>query len=380
MSQAPDTWYVRLPDGRVLRAASTHVVRHHIESGRIPLESRVRRSAEDEWASLDWTEEFTDLVREVADVQGAALTRREAGGSYRSSPATIASRLDPNRLRSVGLHGLAEELLAALDSTLARSKLLVAGIAGVLCSSLLAVAANLSNVAAGLPFPWSYSVWGGTALALVIIGVICTVLVTQMTYVELSRLRPARWVEARSGLIGFSLRLFFALAVAAGLPLGAIIFLRWFPGVLADMEFLDRFAFVRSMGADVSTAIAMILEIVLWPVLGFTLLLGPVLVIEECSVVAGIAQWWWLLRRHLGRLFLYESAAFLGGIATLVFAFPLALAAWGRLHHWGSLDTPIGFSLCLLAGMAAAPLITYLIVAHVFIYLSLRYGYEQRQA
>jgi hypothetical protein len=58
----------------------------------------------------------------------------------------------------------------------------------------------------------------------------------------------------------------------------------------------------------------------------------------------------------------------------LAFALPLAIAAWFRPGRWESLDSSTGFGLCVLAGLAAAPLIAYLAVAHVFIYLNLRYG------
>ena len=45
MSEASDPWFVRFPDGRVVRADSTAVVRRRILSGKIPLASSVRRTA-----------------------------------------------------------------------------------------------------------------------------------------------------------------------------------------------------------------------------------------------------------------------------------------------------------------------------------------------
>jgi hypothetical protein len=379
MSQSPDTWYVRLPDGRVLRAASTHVVRQHLGSGRIPLESRVRRSAEEEWLGLDWTEEFSDLVRKQADTVAPAPQREGGATPVARQEPNLAARLEATRPGTVGLRALADELIAALDSTLARSKLLVAGTAGVLSATVLAIAGNMFSVRGALDKPWLYGAWAVIGLLILIIWVIGNVLLTQMTYVELSQLRPARWKEARAGVIGFTFRLLFAYVVAAGLPIVAILTLRWLPQAVPDMNLPERFLPYREMIAEMVGIFAMLVEIVLWPVLGVTLLLGPVVVIEECSMLAALGQWWWLLRQYLGRLFLYESTAVLGGIATLAFAFPLALAAWGRLHHWGNLETPTGFGLCLLAGLAAAPLIAYLAVAHVFIYLSLRYGFDHRR-
>src|SRR5947209_19003346 len=62
MSQSSDEWYVRFPDGRVIHAHSTASVRHHLETGTIPPESRVRRAAGEEWTLLEWTTEFADLA------------------------------------------------------------------------------------------------------------------------------------------------------------------------------------------------------------------------------------------------------------------------------------------------------------------------------
>ena len=52
MKEPRDNWYIRLPDGRVLRAASTAILRQHLEAGRIPVGSMVRRPSESEWVTL----------------------------------------------------------------------------------------------------------------------------------------------------------------------------------------------------------------------------------------------------------------------------------------------------------------------------------------
>ena len=75
MSEAADFWYIRLPDGQVLRAASTAIVRQHLEAGRIPAGSMVRRTADGEWVTLAWTREFADLAgKEPADGAAEGLT------------------------------------------------------------------------------------------------------------------------------------------------------------------------------------------------------------------------------------------------------------------------------------------------------------------
>src|SRR5262245_59782830 len=119
MSHPSDVWYVRLPDGRVLRAPSTVAVRHHVTAGRIPRDSRVRRSQDDEWAPLEWTEEFADLVPllEARGRESAGAHNAETATASLPRPVSIASRLDPLQLQTVGVRGSVEELLAALDST-----------------------------------------------------------------------------------------------------------------------------------------------------------------------------------------------------------------------------------------------------------------------
>ena len=364
MSQPPDTWYVRFPDGRVVRAPSTHVLRQHLGTGHIPFNSRVRRSEEEEWVALDWMEEFADLVPPAGRTKNAVSGpfHREAEAAS-AEPGGIAARLDAMRLRTVGLRGLVDELMAALDNTLSRPKLVAAGAVGVLSGLVVAVAGSLTSF---LPRSEAAVGWIVAGLVLLLLGVIASVVLTQLTYIEVSRLRPARWREARRGLGRLARRLFAAARISVGGPMAGIVFLRWLsePGRLGD---------IGTVGPAAVTVVSLLGEVVLWPLLAFALLLAPVVVVEECSAWKALAQWWSLVRGHLGRLFLYESAAVAGGMATLIFALPLALAAWARRANWGGFDTAQGFSLCLLAGLAAAPLIAYLAVAHVFIYLNLRY-------
>jgi hypothetical protein len=376
MSATSDTWYVRFPDGRVVRASSTHVVRQHLGAGQIPFGSRVRRSEGEEWIALEWAEEFADLVESSGQPTKMALPspRREAAGH--AEPAGIVSRLDSQRLRTVGLRGLVEELAAALDNTLSRPKLMVAGTAGVLSGVVVAATASTAPL---LPDRWPLAAWAAAALVLLIVWVIANVLLTQMTYIELSRLRPARWLETRTGLTGFALRLLGALLVTAGAAVVAIVLLRWLPQEMVTSKPSERLTSLPEAGAAAVKVVGLVVEMLLWPAIAFTFLLGPVVVVEECSAVRAVRQWWRLVRRHLGLLFLYEAVAFLGGIITLVFAVPLAIAAVGRWGHWGGYDTALGFSLCVLSGLAAAPLVAYLAVAHVFIYLNLRYEVDQRR-
>jgi len=58
-----DEWFVRLPDGSVVLARSSAAVRHHLETGRLPRDVRLRRSPQDPWGALDRFEAFADLAR-----------------------------------------------------------------------------------------------------------------------------------------------------------------------------------------------------------------------------------------------------------------------------------------------------------------------------
>ena len=55
MASSVELWYIRLPDGRVLRARGTDMLRRILKTGRIPWESRVRRSPDDPWQTLERT-------------------------------------------------------------------------------------------------------------------------------------------------------------------------------------------------------------------------------------------------------------------------------------------------------------------------------------
>src|SRR5688572_1940742 len=105
MSKARDIWYVRFPDGQVVRAKSTASVRRHLEKGRIPLDCRVRRSGQYEWITLEWTPEFADLLNRPEKNDKPAMKAEprvpepEAAGDF--------------ELHKVGVRGLVDELTAA---------------------------------------------------------------------------------------------------------------------------------------------------------------------------------------------------------------------------------------------------------------------------
>lgn len=183
---------------------------------------------------------------------------------------------------------------------------------------------------------------------------------------------------AQSGLGRFAGRLTAVYLLVGGVMVLDILGLRAVPSWLLHAGELEGWGVSREVLAGAATILVMLVEVVLWPVLGFALLLGPVVVIEEGSVGSTLGQWWQLLRQHLGRVFLYEAlATALGVVATLPFVLPVLLTALGASAAWDYL--PWRFTVWLLGGLAAAPLLAYLVVANVFIYLNLRYEQGTRR-
>jgi hypothetical protein len=384
MSQATDVWYVRLPDGRVVRAKSTESVRHHLRTGRIPRNSWVRRTQEEDWAALARVTEFADLARarrRRRRVEGPAaeVASPPPWAAGPSTPSGPAARDDRMQLQTVGVRGMVEELLTAVDSTLNRTKFRVTVLAVLLATvSLLLVGTFLPQ----LDTPWDWVVGVGAGLVVLIIGSVGTSLLTQMTFVELSRARPARWEDATWGLGRHATRVALAYLVVIGLPVLALVLLGQVPQWVAAADLLDE---AREAVLGTATVLKLVLGVALGPLLGLSLLLGPILIVEEFSAGRGIRDWCRFIRQHFGRVFLYEAlAAALAAVASLPLIVPVAAAApsvWAggpeqaptvlpliRLVTWG-----------LLAGLALTPLAAYLVVANVFIYLNLRYEQGPRR-
>jgi hypothetical protein len=373
MSQA-DFWFVRFPDGRILRAANTLILRQELGAGRIPINSTVRRSPEDEWVSIAWTQEFADVVEQrssLSSTREPETSHRHAGARNSAHlpdhPATVASRLDPTRLHLVGVRGCLEELLAALDSTLVAKKLLAAVVVGPILGGLLAF----------WQAEWLErdSRWFVTALCfmgvMALIVALLTALLTRLTYVELSRLRPARWSEGLSGIGHLSFRLIVTEVIVGGAVGGLIVLLRWLPFWLSP---------ATEVISGTVLALGMVLEVALWPTIVFLWLAPPILVVEECSIGRGLWLWLDLLRKHLGRVFLYQTMALgLGLLLTASFLVLISPVFLPTFYSPEGMENVVRGTRCLLLGLACAPLLAYWIVANTFIYLNLRYGDNDRR-
>lgn len=370
MSQVGDEWYIRFPDGRTALAASTAVVRRQLGNGRIPVNVTVRRHPDDEWQSLEWTAEFADLANGSAQHQALPVNgeRSERRARTKREPATVASRLNTTQMQTLGIDQVLHELVAALDSTLVQRKLVVALVAGLVLGVMLG-------------FPWVADLTpDGTAeqvtRIVLVVGVwlitaATSVLLTRMTFVEVSRLRPARWREAMIGITPLVLRIAVVQLLAVGGALGFIYLLRHAP---PWVQASDQTApgDLRHLLANWAVALSLILEVGTWPVLGLAMLLAPILTVEECSIWRALRQWIALMQQDLGRAFLYEAFALgIGLIVAAPLAVPLILTA--NLYTTGDLQLAAIFTRIVLACVALAPVAAYLVVANVFIYLNIRY-------
>jgi hypothetical protein len=378
MSQA-DFWYIRFPDGRILRAASTSILRQELDAGHIPLGSTVRRSPSEEWVSLAWTQEFADQVEELSSRPRPTspeprprrpAERRETTNAIRDNAATVSSRLDASRLHLVGVRGYLDELLAALDSTLTARKLLLGLVAGLFLGVFLAIrqASWFEGESA-----WLATAWGLAIVAAIVLDVL-TALLTQLTYVELARLRPARWSEAAEGLAGLTLRVIVSQLIVRGLAGGLIVLLRWLPYWLGPSG-EEAWTPGQQIAAGNALALGMILEALIWPVFFFWWLLPPIFVVEGSSLVSGLRHWLTLLRQHLGRVFLYQALAVgLGLLLTAPFLLFIAPMFSPTFTPPEPLHEVANRTRFVLLGLACGPFLTYWMVANVFIYLNMRYG------
>lgn len=385
MSQA-DFWYIRFPDGRILRAASTVILRQELNAGHVPLGSTVRRSPQDEWVALEWTREFADLVEELAARSSASAPRRrdtaptQGSLSQRSAnlradaPATVGSRLDAARLHLPGVRGYLDELLAALDSALIRNKLMIGVIAGLLLGVLI-----LLERAAWFERDnrWQAMAWSLLAVVAVLFDAL-TGLLTRLTYIELTRLRPARWGEAVSGLGRLTVWIAASQVMVYGTVGGLIVLLRWLPfwlGPAAD----EPWSTSQQMLGGMCLVLGMIAEALFYPVFFLWLLLPPLLVVEDCTVWSGLRQWLALLRRNLPQIFLYQTMAIgLGVVVTTPLLLLIAPLSVPTFYPPSELQDVAGGTRFLLLGLACAPLLTYGITSNVFIYLNVRYGASGR--
>ena len=205
MKEHYDPWYVRLPDGRTIKAKSTTSVRHHIEAGHIPLNSMVRRDSAEEWVNLIWVAEFADLSSRA----GAHPPTPSPSGSTPTTRSGVAARLDPMRLQTVGVRGVIDELFAALDSTLSRSKILPAFIAGILVYLGFFAARVIHEHTVGADRLGWLPLVAGSVFGVIVLSFLNAPL-GKLTHLEVSAMRPAKFSEGMKSIASYGFSVLIA--------------------------------------------------------------------------------------------------------------------------------------------------------------------------
>jgi hypothetical protein len=360
MIAADDSWFVRFPDGRVVRAANTTVVRRNIEQRHIPLGSMVRRSEEEPWTPLERSPQFGEILDELESPRPRESRQRQT-----MRVATVSSRLDPQVLHTVGVRGMLTELLAALDTALTRLKLKAAAIVLVFAAAVLVVARLLTSYIEGVATP----VWLAAAALLWLVLVVARTVLAKLTCVELIMMRPARWSDGVRRLPGTAFRLALTDLAVALYPLLLV-------GLVYSAN--ELLTVTRAPWDILCILLAVILAVVAGVVamttplmLAFAFLLGPILVVEECSWFRAVGIWLALLRRKLGRVLLDELLAI---ALTVGLAVPFVLLSFTL--DFIRLDEKLGPARdCAreaLLGLVLTPALAFFVIANVFIYLNLR--------
>lgn len=379
MKTQHDLWYLRLPDGRVVKAKSTSSVRHHIETGNVPLNSLARRHSHEEWVSLAWLAEFADLTggtvrpRTSTNDSSANLQSSDNGDKDQvERPGGVSGRLDPMRLQTVGIRGLVDELIAAFDSAIGAGK-------GIFACAALAVGMLVAYLAArGIWYIHADASWLAQLCAGLIAGIVTAGIVailTRQTHLELSTARPVGLAEARERIGPLIFRVFLGYLATAGVCIGLIVLLRhvpeWTTKAVDGMN-----ANTGEIAITVVWAACVALAAVFATVIILCFLLPPILIVEECSVGDALREWRSLLREHRVRALVYEGLAL---ALALVAALPLALPIYVAQHYlppvaannWIAHAIPL-----ILDAIVAGPALTFLAVANLYIYFNLRYEYS----
>jgi len=377
MKEHRDPWFIRLPDGRTVKAKSTAAVQHHLEAGHIPLNSYARREAGDEWVALAWVAEFAAFAAErqrlVRTENGPAVGTAERTGES-ALKTGVSARLDPLKLQTVGVRGYVDELIAALDSTVNATKLWV----GCLTGAAVALAWLLIHWLlrfAEVDTTWPALLLSGLAAAtLLALGV---TLITRQTQLELTTMRPISWHATRTGSARQFWRVFAIFLIVSGVGSGLLYMCHRFPAWVEQLAGQEGVRGLQAEEVIVTAAgvLGVLLSVVVFIGIGLAMLIAPALIVEDSSVAGALREWRALCREHRLRVVLYEGLAIaLGVAATLPLAVPIYLGLANGLFPYENLaveSTRWG-----LHGLAFGPLIAFLAVANVFIYLNLRYEYS----
>lgn len=326
---------------------------------------------------LEWHAEFTEAVtgikppRETAEDSG----RDGEGRSALRPPTGVAERMDPMQLRSVGVRGLLDDLLGAVDCAFRRDKLIIAligaGLIGLVIGGVPYLAVKLGDM---LGIPETVDSMSGlvdlaATISAAIVFAITNALLTKMTYLELSTSRVVGLSEAARGIVASVAKMLIVYIVLVGGAFYLMSLLHRLPGWLTvpPTQIMEAPLGSRVLAATVSI-VGLLCEVVLWVVIVLTWLLPPILVGEEYSLVGGIREWLGLIASHFNRIALAEVMTL--GVGLLLAA-PVFLPIQRALTHF-SLYLPQPIETMAIA-LSATAFLAVVAVGNVFIFLDAKY-------
>jgi hypothetical protein len=283
--------------------------------------------------------------------------------------ASVASRLDPLQLLTVGMSAWAQELVAALDSLLVFKKLLITLVAGVVFGLGLLLFRSGLVPETGFGLVRDRLVMG--LFGLLVFAVASSLLIL-LTYAELSHLRPARWRDGYRGLTPLCIRLFLTSLLTIGTPALLLAGLVHLSGLLLGAG--DRESSSWSLLGPDALAVASILVGLFLPIVfSLGLLQGPLLVVEGGSTGKALVRWVVLLFHEGGRVVVCQGLALVFGLLLTTPGLLLVLLA-GQVPLDSRLLPVETGTMEMLLPLALAPGVAYLVIANLFIYLNLRFG------
>jgi hypothetical protein len=390
-----DPWYIRMRDGRVIKAKSTASVRHHAEAGRVTADCTVRRERNEEWRPIAWVSEFADLFATSDESASYIQSMREKRASKPDLPLQEDEAMT---LESVGVRGLVDELFAAFDATINRKKLLFGGMVLGLVMAVHEVLQRLVGGALSNQVALGHLISAGGALLVLCYGI--TVLARQQRE-EMSRMRPIRIAEAQTGAVNSWLQTFLALCVVGGVLYAGYYMIDHLVAWLGNNQFMPLIGLI-----------VLIVGVHLFGIIMLVPLLAPIGPVEDYSAIESIRLWVKLCREKIGRVLVFESfAGSLAFVAAAPLLIPYTLARnllsgssggmsigipglpAGFMKELSQLGLPaeaapqgptmiewlgqVGSQMVL--GFALGPVLVFLVVANVILYLNLRYEFSTKR-
>lgn len=379
MSEFRDPWFVRLPDGRVIKAKSTASLRHHLESGNVPKNARVRREKTEEWQELMWVREFADLF--------GGISKPSEDASEQLPPQldpTFQNKLETHRLQSVGIRGMIDEILTSLESAWSKPKIIIATIGAIFLfiGHFLIEWIGFSILK---ELEWDRLTWTIPLLTvawMVLVVSMVFAFLAKLTFHELSTLKHASLSDAFRGGLYLKIQVLLASLIGVGIPLVLIVLLgkvpNWVAQLLTDMGASPKNA---SYIVTPAVVLAKLIMIPMWLLVGMAWILPAAVVVEEGAFAPGLSEWRKVVFHQLDVLLASTGFAILLALAVSIpTSIIVGLTAEGGISLWPQLPTipsaenlVMRFTDTLIHSLAVIPFFCALGTSATHVYLNLRY-------